>query len=100
VILVLLSMLFPMLFSTRGMAAPMQLTLSEAHRIAVENHPQIAASRFSAAAAGQVVREVRSNYFPTAFGSLTGVGADSGSRIAAGALNNPVVYNRLGTGVG
>jgi outer membrane protein len=83
-----------------GMAAPMHLTLTEAHRLAIESHPQIAASRFNAAAAGQVVREVRSNYMPTAFGSITGVGADSGSRIAAGALNNPVLYNRLGTGVG
>ena len=27
------------------------------------------------------------------------MGADPGSRIAAGALNNPVVYNRIGTGV-
>jgi outer membrane protein len=36
---------------------------------------------------------------PTLSGAVTGVGADSGSRLAAGALNNPVVYNRLGTGL-
>jgi outer membrane protein len=30
---------------------------------------------------------------------VTGVGADNGSRLAAGGLNNPVVYNRLGTGL-
>ena len=30
---------------------------------------------------------------------MTGVGADNGSRLAAGGLNNPVVYNRLGTGL-
>ena len=30
---------------------------------------------------------------------MTGVGADTGSRIAAGSLNNPVIYNRLGTGI-
>jgi outer membrane protein len=36
---------------------------------------------------------------PTVSGVLTGVGADSGSRLAAGALNNPVVYNRVGSGL-
>ena len=32
------------------------------------------------------------------FGSFTGVGADNGSRLAAGGLNNPVVYDRVGSG--
>ncbi|HVW84307.1 MAG TPA: TolC family protein, partial [Bryobacteraceae bacterium] len=40
-----------------------------------------------------------SNLQPNLSGNITGVGADSGSRLAAGALNNPVVYNRLGTGL-
>src|SRR5947209_19337525 len=76
---------------------PMQLTLADAQRLAIQNNPQFSAARLNAAAAGQVPAEYRSSYFPTAFGSVTGVGADSGSRLAAGALNNPVVYNRLGT---
>src|SRR5262249_24533959 len=62
-----------------GLAAPLPLTLAEAHRIALDAHPQIASSRFTAAAAGQVVREVRSAELPTFFGSITGAGADSGS---------------------
>ena len=36
---------------------------------------------------------------PAAFASFTGVGADTGSRLAAGGLNNPVVYDRLGSGL-
>ena len=36
---------------------------------------------------------------PTFIGSFTGVGADSGSRLAAGGLNNPVVYDRIGSGM-
>jgi len=32
-------------------------------------------------------------------GALTGVEADSGSRLAAGGLTNPAVYNRVGTGL-
>ena len=42
---------------------------------------------------------MRANFEPTLSGALTGVGADSGSRLAAGGLNNPVVYNRVGTGL-
>lgn len=75
------------------------LTLKEAEKIALLNNPQIAAARFNAEAAGQVPLEVASAFQPTLFGSITGVGADTGSRIAAGALNNPVLYNRVGTGL-
>src|SRR5206468_4636023 len=38
-------------------------------------------------------------YAPSLQGNLTGVGADNGSRLAAGGLNNPVIYNRVGTGL-
>jgi len=33
------------------------------------------------------------------FGSFTAVGADNGSRLAAGGLNNPVVYDHVGSGL-
>src|SRR5579864_4705220 len=78
---------------------PMHLTLAEAQRLAIQNNPAFSAARFTAAAAAQVPVEYRSAYQPTAFGSVTGVGADNGSRLAAGGLNNPVVYDRLGTGL-
>src|SRR5689334_9315773 len=77
----------------------MHLTLSEAQRLAGQNSPRVAAARYTAAAANEVTKEYRSAYQPTAFASLTGVGADNGSRLAAGSLNNPVVYNRLGSGL-
>jgi outer membrane protein len=77
----------------------LQLTLAEAERLAIQNNPQFAAARLNAAASYQVPLEYRANLSPAFAGSLTGVGADSGSRLAAGALNNPVVYNRLGTGL-
>ena len=75
------------------------LTLAEAEAIAVKNHPQVSAALLNAAAANQVTTEVRSAFFPTVFGSVTGAGALSGSRIAAGALNNPIIYNRLAAGI-
>jgi len=77
----------------------MQLTLADAQRLAIQNNPQFGAARLNAAAAYQVPAEFRANLQPSVLGSITGVGADSGSRLAAGALNNPVVYNRLGTGL-
>jgi outer membrane protein len=77
----------------------MHLTLADAQRVAVQNHPRLAGARFSAAAAHQVPNEYRSNLAPTVFGSFTGVGADNGSRLAAGGLNNPVVYDRIGSGL-
>ena len=77
----------------------LQLTLAAAHKLAIQNNPQLTASRYTAEAAAQVPGEIGSAFQPTLFGSVTGVGADSGSRLAAGALNNPVIYNRLGTGL-
>lgn len=75
------------------------LTLKEAETLAVQNNPQIAAAKFTAGAAYEVPKEIRSNLMPTFSGALTAVGADDGSRLAAGSLNNPVIYSRLGSGV-
>jgi outer membrane protein len=77
----------------------MRLTLPEAEQLALKNNPQIAEAQFQARAYDEIAREFRSAYYPTLQGSITAVGADSGSRLAAGALNNPVVYDRVGTGV-
>ena len=79
--------------------APLRLTVAEAQRLALENNPQFSAAQLTAAAAHQVPKQYHSSFEPNMFGSLTGVGADNGSRLAAGALNNPVVYQRLGSGL-
>jgi outer membrane protein len=76
-----------------------RLSLRTAESIALGNHPQIQSARFSALAENQVTREVRSAYFPHASGALTGAGAQSGSRIAAGFLNNPIILNRYSNGI-
>ncbi len=80
-------------------ALPQQLTLKDAEAMALRNHPLLQAAIYEAEAATQVTREQKSAYYPTATGSLTGAGAISGSRIAAGYLNNPSVYNRESNGV-
>jgi outer membrane protein len=78
---------------------PTALSLQDAEETALRNHPQIQAAQFGSQAAREVVREVRSAYFPTAAGSITGAEAENGSRIAAGGLNNPVIFDRFATGV-
>ncbi len=78
---------------------PLHLTLAQAYQLAVQNNPRFSSARFTAAAAHQVPNQYRANFQPNVSGALTGVGADSGSRLAAGGLNNPVVYNRLGSGL-
>lgn len=76
-----------------------RLTLKEAQAIALQNHPQVRATQLSASAARAVVTEVRSGYYPVSFGSLTGATAEHNSRIAAGYLNNPSVFDRYANGV-
>jgi outer membrane protein len=75
------------------------LTLKDAETLAIKNNPQISVAHLLALASQQVAREVRSNLWPTATGDITGVDAQSGSRITAGALNNPIIYERAAAGV-
>jgi outer membrane protein len=79
--------------------ANQNLTLRQAEQIALQNHPQIQAAANLALAAKAQVTEARSAYYPTIYGSLTGVEAESDSRIGAGALNNPVIYDRYANGL-
>jgi outer membrane protein len=77
---------------------PERLTLKNAESIAVANHPRVSAAKLTAAAAKQVVTEVKSAYYPQVVGSFTGADAADNSRIGAGALNNPIIYSRFGSG--
>ncbi|MGB0002399.1 MAG: TolC family protein [Candidatus Acidiferrales bacterium] len=74
------------------------LTLQDAEKIALQNHPQVQAAGYLALAAQSRVGEAKAAYFPLAFGSVTGAYAENTSRIAAGALNNPIVFNRFAYG--
>ena len=81
------------------MQAQEPLSLEQAEQRALAGHPQIRAAQYSAQAAGEVVKEARAAYFPVAAASVTGTQAESGSRIAAGGLNNPIILDRLAGGV-
>jgi outer membrane protein len=92
----------PQTATTAPQPAPggvLALTVKDAEALAIKNNPQITVVRLLALARQQVAREVRSNLWPTATGDITGVDAESGRRITAGALNNPVIYERAAAGL-
>ena len=80
---------------------PQTLTLDQAHAIALKNHPGIGAADYRALAANEVYRQARSGLLPQVnlYGSV--VQAESANtRIMAGGLNNPSVFNRAAFGAG
>lgn len=77
---------------------PATLSLKDAQALALKNNPQISVARLTALASQQVTREVRSSLWPTAQIALTAVQANPGTRITAGALNNPILYERAAAG--
>src|ERR1022692_4373429 len=72
------------------------LTLADAQKLALQNHPQIAAANYRALAAQGGVKEPRAGFFPTvnAFGNVVGAETED-ARILAGGLNNPSIYDRV-----
>jgi outer membrane protein len=80
-------------------AQPLHLTLAGAEKLALAHNPAISSAQYAASASHEVPGEIRSALSPQLSGSLTGVAAETGSRIAAGALNNPSLYSRIGSGI-
>lgn len=76
------------------------LSLAEARALVLKQHPRITAAELIALASREVVREVRSAYYPVITANATVVGTSgSNTRIAAGALNNPLILDRNAEGI-
>jgi outer membrane protein len=84
---------------TAAPVAGQQLSLNDAEALAVRQNPEISVGSLLALASQQVTREARSNLWPTASADLTGVDSQANSRISAGGLNNPIIYERAAGGV-
>jgi outer membrane protein len=78
---------------------PATMSLAQAQQIALQNHPRIASAELAAQASGFVVKQVRSAYFPTLSGNITGVGTEHGSVLSAGAVTTSSIYSRQASGV-
>ncbi len=88
------------LFPVAGQTNLPALPLAEARALAIKQHPRITAAELGALAAKQVQREARSAYFPTVTASATAAGTTgNNTRIAAGALNNPLILQREADGL-
>jgi outer membrane protein len=75
------------------------LTLAEAEKMAITHNPNVSIAHLLQLASDQVTREVRAGEMPYSEADLTAVGAHDNTRLTAGALNNPVVYERAAAGL-
>ncbi len=79
---------------------PRILTLDEAEKLALKNHPRISSAAFNAQAASSVVTQVRSAFQPFVSGNVTTAGAERDTAIAAGQLQTSGLASRAATGIG
>jgi outer membrane protein len=76
------------------------LTLKEAQEITLRNHPKLSEAKLQALASKQVVTQVRAGFLPNVMFNATAVDAfESNTRLAAGGLNNPSVFDRNAEGL-
>ncbi len=93
---------FLLLFLSFPDVAPAQakkLTLSEAEDLALRGHPRAASAALIAAASKMGITEARALYNPQISGALTGVAAEHGSTLAAGAIQTSSLYSRIAAGI-
>jgi outer membrane protein len=76
-----------------------RLTLGEAEKMALLHNPNITVAHLLQLAQAQVTRQTRAGEMPLVDANLTAVAAHDDSRITAGGLNNPIVYNRAAAGL-
>jgi outer membrane protein len=79
--------------------ALVQLKLSDAEAMALKNHPQVLAAQNETSAQNQRIIQVRSAYYPSIDGEVTGSAANIGGRVGAGYLNDSSLFDRFGDGV-
>jgi outer membrane protein len=76
----------------------LRLTQSDAEKLAIKNNPRVSIARLLALAQHQVVREARSAELPTGSAAITAEKAHDASRISAGTLTTPRLFEHAGAG--
>ena len=82
-----------------GQSLSPQLTLQDARALALKNHPQVLGSQATYLRGDQITREVKSAYYPVLNAAITGAQANVNSRLGAGVLNDPRLFNHFGSGL-
>ncbi|HEY6225781.1 MAG TPA: TolC family protein [Verrucomicrobiae bacterium] len=88
-------------FATAADAADgVALNLEQARQLALKHNPRITAAELQSLAARESITEARAAYFPTITANATAVGtSQDNTRIAAGSLSNPGIFERNAEGV-
>jgi outer membrane protein len=74
------------------------LSRTQAEQMAIRNNPRISVAHLLALAQHQVVRESRAAELPTIAGSITAVDAEDGSRLSAGTITAPRLFEHAAAG--
>lgn len=75
-----------------------KLTLAEASALALKNNPRIRLDALAPLIANESVTGISAALYPTINVQSTAAAALTDSRLAAGALNNPIIFSRLAFG--
>jgi len=75
------------------------LSLQDAEAMALKNHPQLLASQAAYRRSDQITTENRAAYYPALNGEITAAQAEQNSRLGAGVLNDPRLFNHFGAGL-
>ena len=86
--------------TSESQAVKPQLTRKQAEQMAIKNNPRVSVAHLLALAQHQVYRETRSAELPSANAAITAVEAEDGSRISAGSLTAPRLFEHVGAGGG
>ncbi|MBI3415349.1 MAG: TolC family protein [Verrucomicrobia bacterium] len=90
-----LILLFAVVVPATAETNALPLTLHDAEELALKVHPRITIAELRALVAKESDIEARSPFFPSLTGNATVVGTDGdNNRVAAGGLNNPIIYDR------
>ena len=85
--------------AVRG-ADEVTLNLEQARQLALKHNPRITAAELQSLAARESITEARAAYFPNITANATAVGtSQDNTRIAAGSLSNPGIFERNAEGV-
>ncbi len=75
------------------------LSLQDAEAMALKNHPQLLASQAAYRRSDQITTENRAAYYPALNGEIAAAQAEQNSRLGAGVLNDPRLFNHFGAGL-
>ena len=88
-----------LLFTCSSQAETLKLTLEQARELALNNHPSLAALDYSARAAAELPKQIRSTLSPQLSGGIAGSVADDVSRLVFSGLNSSLLTTRIGGGL-